>query len=155
MRAVTILLALLVSVMAHAQGARAGQMARSGIETALIGAAIDGEYADGRAFSESFDKDMTSRYVEEGRTTTGRMRFEGNLICFTYDDTMSGGCFEVWRRSANCFDFYGTGEGIADATLAQRREGTGWTARGWRKDAPSTCVGDKIADVVGPAKRQG
>ena len=75
------------------------------------------------------------------------MRFEGNLMCFNYsgDETLTGGCFEVWRRSANCFDFYGTNGSVADATLSQRRAGTGWTARAWRQDAPSTCVGDQIA----------
>lgn len=126
--------------------ALAGKMGRSGIESVLLGQSVRGEYSDGREFTEFFGSDMTSRYTEDGRTTAGTVRFEGNLMCFTYaGEALSGGCFEVWRRSDNCFDFYGATEGVASASLRQRREGTGWTARTWRRDAPSTCVGDQIA----------
>lgn len=143
MRATLLVLFALVSTTVWAVG---GMMGRSGIEEALIGQGVQGEYSDGRAFTEAFGADMTSRYSEGGETTPGTMRFEGNLLCFEYGgDALAGGCFEVWRRSSNCFDFYGTDAGVADASLRQRREGTGWTARTWRQDAPSTCVGDKIA----------
>ena len=145
-------LALLLAVVcaaAHATVVHAGgMMGRSGIEEALIGQAVTGEYSDGREFTERFGADMTSRYTEGGRTTPGTMRFEGNLMCFAYEgEDLSGGCFEVWRRSSNCFDFYGTDDGVAGASLQQRRAGTGWTARTWRQDAPSTCVGDQIASA--------
>ena len=131
-----------------------GRLDRAAIGAALFGVTLDGEYSDGLAFSERFNADMTSVYEQQGVTSRGAMRFEpgagaagGDLLCFSYEgDDLSGGCFEVWRRSANCFDFYGAGDdGVADATPTQRRIGTGWTARAWRADRASTCVAEGVA----------
>ena len=107
---------------------------------------MQGEYPDGRQWTETFNTDMTSRYVESGQVSRGAMRFDGSNLCFTYASGFSGGCFEVWRRSDNCFDFYAIADdGSVTATTRQRQEGQGWTARAWFEGRKSTCIADQIA----------
>ena len=43
---------------------------------------------------------MISIYVEGGQPVHGHMDFQG--------PELEGGCFEIWKRGANCFDFYST-----------------------------------------------
>ena len=111
------------------------------MRTAFFGATLEGEYSDGLAWSERFDRAGRSVYSQDGAQASGRITFEsGTRICFTYPDRFNGGCFEGRRRSLNCFDFYGVdADGQPYATLSQRLRGTGWTARAWRTDQPNTC----------------
>lgn len=125
---------------------RIGRLSAGEVRRALLGRSVKGEYPDGRQWTEAFRADMTSRYVENGQVSRGAMRFDGSHLCFTYASGFSGGCFEVWRRSANCFDFYAIADdGTVTATARQRLEGQGWTARAWFENERSTCIGDQIA----------
>ena len=137
---------------AASQGQTIGQASRgiplteTEVRNELLGLTVDGEYQDGKAWRERFNTDGTSIYEQDGETAKGTITFRSGRMCFSYADGFSGGCFEVWRRSFNCFDFYSTNtDGTIGATPNQRRNGIAWTARAWRSDTPSTCVSDQIA----------
>lgn len=131
--------ALVWAAPAHAGGVMSAEQMRA----AFFGATLKGEYSDGQEWTERFDRAGRTVYAQDGASAAGRITFTGGRrarICFTYPDAFNGGCFEGWRRSANCFDFYGIDPaGFAYATARQRRGGTGWTARAWRTDRPGTC----------------
>lgn len=113
------------------------------IRMALFGKLFSGEYPDGARWAERFNHDLTSDYSEDGRLTKGTMTLNSNILCFYYaDKDQSGGCFEVWQRGPNCFDFYSP---TGDATLDQRRFGRAWQARGWNADQPATCMSEEIS----------
>ena len=125
----------------------ANPLSEAEIRRSLLGHSWIGEYANGRQWAETFKSDGTTRYSEGNFSVEGKMRFESKEVCFTYGTGSGfvGGCFEVWRRSANCFDFYGVAGGSTNATSNQKRIGLGWTARAWKASAPSTCVSDMIS----------
>ncbi|MEM7694982.1 MAG: hypothetical protein AAF318_11060 [Pseudomonadota bacterium] len=119
-----------------------GPMSRADIESDLFGRTIEGHYASGEAFAETLSRDLTSHYTDPDATTTGVMSFDGNALCFAYPEVgdMSGGCFRVWQRSQNCFDFYVHDDaGKPRAGFAAQLIGTDWTARVWRTDAEPSC----------------
>lgn len=119
-----------------------GPMSEAQIKAALVGKIFEGEYPSGTSWRESFDASGNTVYQEGGRSDLGRMTFQGNVVCFTYSDpSRSGGCFNVWRRGANCFDFYSTNN---IATRLQRDRGTAWDARAWEEGKPRDCTADLI-----------
>lgn len=117
------------------------ELSRTDIETELFGRAVEGYYASGMTFTESFNTDLTSDYSDAKGATSGQMSFKHDTFCFAYPDVpqMSGGCFVVWQRSQNCFDFYAALDGQAYAGFLARSLGAEWDARVWRQDAQSTC----------------
>lgn len=117
------------------------EMTRLDIQRELIGHAVEGHYASGVSFAEAFNEDLTSDYADENGATRGVMSFKGDTMCFAYPDEgrMSGGCFIVWQRSENCYDFYAAQNGQAYAGYFARSLGVDWDARVWRQNAPSTC----------------
>ena len=122
-------------------------MSATEIKQFVFGFTMSGEYASGQSWAERFNKDGTSSYSENGKPILGRMTLNGNILCFSYDEnpTVSGGCFEVWKRGANCFDFYSTNADQPAASLDQRRFGRGWDARAWYADQKSTCLSEEIS----------
>ena len=75
-----------------------GPLSAAQISKALFGLEFVGEYPNGRSWTERFNMDGTSNYVEEGVYSNGNMKIEGRRICFTYNEqALNGGCFEVWR----------------------------------------------------------
>ncbi|NKB51571.1 MAG: hypothetical protein GKR97_05000 [Rhizobiaceae bacterium] len=120
-----------------------GPLSPSEIQIQLLGHSLIGEYSSGARWSEQLHSNMTSTYVEDDSTMHGVMDFIGPVLCFTYSqsDDPNPHCFEIWKRGANCFDFYG----IDDiAGLSDRRFGRGWLARAWKTDRASTCQSDLI-----------
>ena len=110
----------------------------------LFGKLVTGEYPSGTQWAERFNLDGTSDYSENGQAKKGLMRLSGNILCFTYnsDPQQPGGCFEVWQRGKNCFDFYSSD---SDASLDQRQFGRSWSARAWKTDQQNTCLSDEIS----------
>ena len=144
---IAVLLILCVLVVANSQvyaQLSLSPMTASQIRAEMFGQMFTGEYKSGARWAERFNPNMTSIYVEDGKPIHGHMQFEGFTLCFEYPyrSDLQGGCFEVWKRSDNCFDFYGTQD---IASLDQRRWGRGWTARAWISDQPSTCKSDLIS----------
>ena len=113
----------------------------------MFGTTMSGEYASGQTWSERFNSDDTSQYVEDGKLFVGEMTLKGNILCFSYNATadVSGGCFEVWKRGPNCFDFYSKNTDSPSANLDQKRFGRGWDARAWYADQQSTCLSEEIS----------
>ena len=118
-------------------------LSQSEIYAAMIGHNLIGEYSNGQRWSEQLKTNMTTIYTEDKKAMVGHMRFSGSVLCFTYPqaDDRQAHCFEIWKRGANCFDFYG-----ADNLTAthDKRFGRGWMARAWRADQASTCQSDLI-----------
>ena len=108
---------------------------------AFVGQTIEGVYADGRWWSEDIASDGTTAYREDDLSAAGSYWFAGERMCFLYRDPLDGGaCFELWQRSANCYDVYpADDDGTIRAALWQRVVGVLWHARFWRTGHPSTC----------------
>lgn len=119
-------------------------LVESQIRQNMLGKMFTGEYPDGTRWAERFNRNYTSNYSESGRLEQGVVTINGGVICFDYPKSPEqvGGCFEVWKRGPNCFDFYATG---SDASMDQRRFGRGWSARGWDESRPSTCLSEEIS----------
>jgi len=125
-----------------------GPLKASEVEKLFYGKTMTGEYADGQAWAEKFGTDGTSHYSQNGKVFIGKMSMKGDFICFQYapDTGFSGGCFEVWKRSENCFDFYSiNGSGQPSASYDQKRYGRAWDARAWYPQKKSTCTTDQIS----------
>ena len=104
---------------------------------------IDGQYADGRYFTERYGADMALDYSEGPRETTGHWSVVSGTFCTIYNGDPSGGCFRVARIGANCFEFYFVAR--TEDEVRRREDGKpGWTARGWVKGKKATCQDEPI-----------
>jgi len=111
----------------------------------LVAQSLLGEYPNGRQWSERFHHDGSTTYREGSRVIHGNTYFRDDFVCFHYsnDPKMSGGCFEVWKRGANCFDFYGSRSPNSSQTYAtkiQKQFGQNWSAQAWYSNQPNTCL---------------
>lgn len=125
---------------AYAEGPTTNWMHGSELKSAFAGTTIEGTYADGRPFEESYFDSGRLKYVEamRNRVQHGNWSIVSGTFCTIYDIRPTGGCFRVRRQSANCYEFYFQARTKKEA----RNPGPGrptWTARGWRKGEPSTC----------------
>jgi hypothetical protein len=117
-------------------------MSEADMRTAFIGKTIDGYYASGLAFSETYRADGRLDYREPARRAEGQWHFRGAVFCTFYDPPylpLVGGCWSVTRLGANCYEFH-----AFDRAAGQPREddlpnAKSWTARGWRQGEASTC----------------
>jgi len=127
-------LVFLAAALAAAIPAAAGErMAADEIEKALSGITLDGVYANGTFFSESYNADGTIRYHDPDGADSGEWSVQDGRFC-TFYESAQGACFFVERDGANCFTFYeGDGEGEDAKPKAD------WTSRGWNRDLPPTC----------------
>lgn len=120
-------------------------MTEAAMRSAFIGKTLDGHYANGVAWTETYLDNGRLDYREGARRAAGNWHFSGDVFCTFYDPPpaqppLNGGCWTAIRVSANCYEFYLAGltpeppsaDDLPD--MPQR-----WTARGWRKDEPSTC----------------
>lgn len=112
------------------------------MRTAFIGKTLDGHYADGMPWTETYAPNGRLDYRDQRRAGPGDWHFRDNVFCTFYDPGygLSGGCFRALRTSANCYEFYLAGLGDLGVDLAEppgplRR----WVARAARRDEPSTC----------------
>lgn len=150
-KSMSLVFALLMSVLLVANPTLAwafSAMGENEIRVTLFGKTLNGEYQTGQAWTERFNTDGSTDYVEDGIAVRGSMSFKNGLLCFSYpaQPEHSGGCFEVWKRSLNCFDFYGADlDKAVTVPLTQRRFGQAWTARAWFADQDSTCVTEQIS----------
>lgn len=118
------------------------------VTTALIGKTFIGVYDDGVPWRETYLVDGVADYQDPDHRSRGDWSVDDGRLCTFYQDSaLTGGCFLVVRRSANCYDFYGIDPqtGDASADLRAMRAGYGWTARGWRSDQPKTCTDELVS----------
>lgn len=107
------------------------------MQAAFGGKTIDGHYADGVTFTESYAADGRIDYRERGRDMTGRWSVRAGTFCTIYDTAPTGGCYRVVRKGANCFEFYFVAR---DEKIAESRPGQpSWTAQAWVKGQHATC----------------
>ncbi len=118
----------------------------------VAGKTLVGEYQTGQQWQERFIDERSTVYRDDEKSGSGTTIQRGRFVCFNYTskDGMSGGCFEIWQRGKNCFDFYGSGLGgeQAQRTVASEKQklfGQGWTARAWLASETSTCVSEQIS----------
>ncbi|HEX6001435.1 MAG TPA: hypothetical protein VFZ16_18880 [Hyphomicrobiaceae bacterium] len=138
-----IAIALVACVGADAARAdRGGWMTESAMRTAFIGKTLDGHYADGMPWTETYAPNGRLDYRDQRRAGPGDWHFRDNVFCTFYDPGygLNGGCFRALRTSANCYEFYLAGLGGPDDEAGEppaplRR----WVARAALRDAPSTC----------------
>jgi len=113
-----------------------GVLTGSDISTTFLGLTLDGVYADGITFTETFRPDGADAYSDGRGVNAGHWWVSGDTIC-TFYDALTGGCFAVERDGSNCFTFYVVDDGA--------RRASAWTARGWDHDRPATCPGGEVA----------
>lgn len=114
---------------AMADGIGLGWLPADAISKALTGKTIEGRYANGQAFTESYGTDGRVEYIENGRTIGGHWSVTAGTLCTIYDADASGGCFRINRPSANCFEFYFAAR-TEEAAPGPEGNKPLWTARG-------------------------
>jgi hypothetical protein len=121
-------------------------MDATALKAAFSGVTIEGFYADGRPFEESYESTGRLRYVEElrNRIQLGYWSIVQGTFCTIYDAHPTGGCFRVRQHSANCFEFYFQAR-TEDEARKPDLDHPSWTARAWRKGVPSTCDEKPVA----------
>lgn len=104
------------------------------LEAVFRGMTLDGVYADGLFFSETYFEDGLIRYHDATGADSGEWSVRDGMFC-TFYETQQGACFFVRRDGENCFTFY---ESVAgeDGSLAPRPD---WTSRGWDRSRDPTC----------------
>lgn len=145
-------LALLVaaSVLAGPALALPPYLSEEAIREAIVGQTLDGHYGNGVTWSEVYAANGRLDYREPGgRRATGDWSFRpGGVFCTFYDPspggTLTGGCWQVLKTSANCFEFFVAGEMPPSDGEEGMTTPTPWNAQGWRRGEPSTC-GEKPA----------
>ncbi|MFM9938719.1 MAG: hypothetical protein ACKVP7_04395 [Hyphomicrobiaceae bacterium] len=102
------------------------------------GISIDGVYADGVKFTESYTEGGRITYRDPRKAMSGRWSVVNHAFCTLYDEYSSGGCFKVSRHSANCYEFYFLTGNESEAAAAEGIR-PNWTALGWDRTKPATC----------------
>lgn len=108
------------------------------LNTTFKDKALEGEYASGRSFKETYRGDGGLRYQDDMRESGGHWSVSQGTFCTIYDDDPAGGCFRVQQIGANCFEFYFVARTEEKAPGPPDREPS-WTARAWIADHESTC----------------
>jgi len=120
-------------------------MTEDAMRAAFIGKTLDGHYASGTTWTETYLADGRLDYREAGRQAVGKWHFHAHVFCTFYDPPLlhpplNGGCWTAVKTSANCYEFYlaGLTPNPPFEDDASRMAGR-WNARGWRTEEPSTC----------------
>jgi hypothetical protein len=123
----------------HIASAMPAWMSEEAMRAAFIGKTLDGYYVDGLRWTETYDPNGRLEYRETARKGVGYWYFRGNVFCTFYDPgySLSGGCWNTIKTSANCYEFY-SARSEADDDAGPGPLGS-WTARAWRHGEPSTC----------------
>ena len=125
-------------------------MTEDAMREAFSGQTLDGHYGSGTAWTETYAADGRIDYREGHRAAQGRWSFRNATFCTFYDPPFTpafvGGCWQVLKTGANCFEFYTAGfrwpgrrEEDEDGNDAGPETQVRWNARGWRTSEPSTC----------------
>ena len=109
-----------------------------GLTSTFKDKALEGEYASGRTFRESYHADGGLSYEDDMRESGGHWSVSQGTFCTIYEDDPAGGCFRVQQIGANCFEFYFVARTEDKAPGPPDREPS-WTARAWIADRTSTC----------------
>jgi len=135
----------LIAALPSVPAATGPWMSEAAMRAAFIGKTLDGHYANGLTWTETYFDSGRLDYREPERRAVGAWHFRGHVFCTFYDPAqtrppLTGGCWTAIKSGSNCYEFYLAGlsrDDPADDDLdgAIRR----WNARGWRQGEPSTC----------------
>ena len=140
MRSLSLRLALLLSALALAPAsAEDSWMSEDALKAAFASKTIQGHYASGKAFTETYTADGTIAYQERSVAYHGHWSLQAGTFCTIYDTDPTGGCYQVKQISDNCYEFYFVARTEAEAASL----GPGvpsWTARAAVSDRDATCA---------------
>lgn len=134
-------LAGLLAVFAFVPAARSMEpwMDEAAIRATFGNKTIQGNYASGKAFTETYKADGTIEYHERGIDYRGHWSLQAGTFCTIYHSDPTGGCYQVRQVSDNCYEFY-----FVSRTEAQAAERDlsrpAWTARAAVSDRDATCA---------------
>ena len=89
-------------------------MSEAAMRADFAGQTLDGHYGSGTTWTETYFADGRIDYRESNRVAKGRWHFRGGVVfCTFYDPPYSpafvGGCWQVIKTGANCYEFYTAG----------------------------------------------
>jgi len=122
--------------------AERGWMTEAAMRAAFIGKTLDGYYADGEDWTESYGADGRLDYNDRRRRSPGTWYFRDEVFCTFYDPgrNVTGGCFTAIQSGANCFEFYLAEFSDREADRLRPPGPVGrWVARASRRGEASTC----------------
>ncbi|MFN0219831.1 MAG: hypothetical protein ACKVP4_13570 [Hyphomicrobium sp.] len=99
---------------------------------------IEGSYASGRSFTESYRANGSVEYSERGVSMGGYWSVTSGTLCTIYELDPAGGCFRVARVGENCFEFYFAAR-TEKAAPGPDEEKPAWTARGSIRGKSTAC----------------
>lgn len=114
-------------------------MSEDALKAAFAAKTIQGHYATGKAFMETYAADGAIDYQERNVAYHGHWSLQAGTFCTIYDTDPTGGCFQVKQVSDNCYEFYF----VARTEDEAARLGPGqpsWTARAAVSDRDATCT---------------
>ena len=101
---------------------------------AFAGRIIEGNYADGARFTETYHLGGTITYADDDETDSGRWFERHGLFC-TFYVKGDGACFAIIKTGDNCYEMY-----VRENEDGSQGEMSGnWNSVGWDASRPSTC----------------
>jgi len=114
-------------------------MDEGAMRAAFAGKSIQGHYASGKAFTETYLADGSIDYREKGIEYRGHWSLQAGSFCTIYHSDPTGGCYRVRQVSENCYEFYFVTR--TEIQAAERDFGRPtWTARAAVADRDATCT---------------
>lgn len=113
-------------------------MEDAAIRSAFSGKTLQGHYANGVAFTESYGTGGAVNYLERERSLPGHWSVQGGAFCTIYHRDAAGGCYRVKQITDNCYEFYYVARTEFEAANGLT-VGPAWTARAAVSDRTSTC----------------
>lgn len=113
-------------------------MGEAELTATLSGKTIQGHYASGRPFTESYGADGSIDYREPDRVSAGHWSIQNGAFCTIYKNDSAGGCYRVRQVSENCYEFYFVARTEFDAATDNTIRPS-WTARAAVSDRTSSC----------------
>jgi len=138
MGALRVLLSVTLAAGAVPVNASEDWMNEDDLRHAFAGKTIQGQYATGKSFTESYKADGAISYEERDVAYRGHWSLQAGTFCTIYDTDPAGGCYQVRKVGDNCYEFYF----VARTEQEAAEEGPGapsWTARAAVSDRDPTC----------------
>jgi hypothetical protein len=114
-------------------------MDETAIRAAFAGKTIQGNYASGKPFTETYEADGAIIYRERNIEYRGHWSIQGDAFCTIYNSDPTGGCFTVKQESTNCYEFYFVSRTEGQAANNETVK-PAWTARAAVTDRDATCA---------------
>ena len=112
-------------------------MDEAALQKAFAGKTIQGLYASGTSFVETYNEGGSIIYTERDVAYQGHWSLQAGTFCTIYNADPKGGCYSVRQVSDNCYEFYFVARTEQEAAV----DGPGppkWTARAAVSDRDAT-----------------